>query len=67
MLDKLNNTADDIVIFRLKNEDTSCLITGESYTISDEDILTLPIENDGETNDNITLCYEKYVVMPMRI
>lgn len=67
LLDKLNNTADDIVIFRLKNEDTSCLITGASYTISDEDLLTLPIENDGETNDNITLCYEKYVVMPMRI
>lgn len=67
LLDKLNNTADDIVIFRLKNEDTSGLITGASYTISEDDLLTLPIENDGETNDNITLCYEKYVVMPMRI
>lgn len=74
ILDKLNNTLDDIVIMRFVDKDSSAMITGISYKTL-EDLKVLPTESNGDNKETdydsdgefILNRYEKYIVMPMRV
>ena len=68
MLEKLNNTTDDEVIFRLIDQGSTGMISGYSYrNASESDLRILPIEQDTFDETLLIKDYEKYVVMPMRI
>ena len=69
VLEKLNNTTDDEVIFRFRRDvELPGMISGYSYrNASESDLRILPIEQDTFDETLLIKDYEKYVVMPMRI